>query len=274
VSLSVSLVTYHSPLRELQQTLGCLSAAVAVARAGGIDLVVQLQLVDHSTDVDYCDNLRRWLAAHWPRELGPPDCHYLPENPGYGSGHNRIIRATDSQFHLVINPDVELAEDALLEGLSYLLKMKETVLVAPLGRNRAGEPQFLCKRYPTVSVLLLRAFAPDFLRRWMSSYLGQYEYRELHNDRDPYAVVLVSGCCMLIRSEALRHIEGFSDDFFMYFEDFDLSLRLRDQGTVACLPAMKIVHHGGRSAQKGWAHIRMFVTSGVRFFNRHGWKWI
>ncbi|CAN0484892.1 unnamed protein product, partial [Scytosiphon promiscuus] len=31
-------------------------------------------------------------------------------------------------------------------------------------------------------------------------------------------------------------------------------------------------HTGGHAARKGFAHLRMFVRSGLRFFNTHGWR--
>jgi hypothetical protein len=39
-------------------------------------------------------------------------------------------------------------------------------------------------------------------------------------------------------------------------------------------PAMQIQHHGGYAASKGVGHVGMFIKSGIRFFNDHGWKWI
>jgi hypothetical protein len=79
---------------------------------------------------------------------------------------------------------------------------------------------------------------------------------------------------MYARTDALRAVSGFSDQFFMYFEDFDLSLRLHPVGRLVYLPTMHIVHHGGYSARKGLRHISMFVQSGWKFFRRHGWCWI
>ena len=60
----------------------------------------------------------------------------------------------------------------------------------------------------------------------------------------------------------------------MYFEDYDLSLRMAELGQVQFLPQVRIVHHGGYSARKGWGHIGMFARSGWRFFQTHGWRWI
>jgi hypothetical protein len=36
---------------------------------------------------------------------------------------------------------------------------------------------------------------------------------------------------------------------------------------------MRIIHGGGNAAKKGLKHIGLFVRSGCRFFNSHGWRW-
>jgi GT2 family glycosyltransferase len=58
----------------------------------------------------------------------------------------------------------------------------------------------------------------------------------------------------------------------MYFEDYDLSLRIGKEATVAYEPKARIVHHGGDAARKGLRHVQWFVASAWRFFSRHGWK--
>ena len=79
---------------------------------------------------------------------------------------------------------------------------------------------------------------------------------------------------MLLRREAVRHTNGFDPAFFVYFDDYDLCLRLTQGGTwrIDYLPAIRLVHFGGNTARKSWAHIRMFIAGAVRFFNKHGWK--
>ena len=87
-------------------------------------------------------------------------------------------------------------------------------------------------------------------------------------------IMLASGCFMLVRTRALLAAGGFDDAYFLYFEDFDLSLRLGGQGRLIFNPAMRIVHHGGYAARKGMQHVKYFLRSGVMFFNQHGWRWI
>jgi GT2 family glycosyltransferase len=77
---------------------------------------------------------------------------------------------------------------------------------------------------------------------------------------------------MLARTALFVKLGGFDPRFFMYFEDYDLSLRMGREAAVAYVPQARIVHHGGEAARKGWRHVAWFVTSAGRFFARHGWK--
>jgi len=72
---------------------------------------------------------------------------------------------------------------------------------------------------------------------------------------------------------AIDSTGGFDPRYFLYFEDFDWSVRLNRVTKTAYVPAVQIGHHGGGAAKKGFKHIYYFVKSALRFYRRHGWKW-
>ena len=104
------------------------------------------------------------------------------------------------------------------------------------------------------------------------AYMTAVEMRRLIREKKASPVEIVSGCCMLCRTAALQQVHGFDSDFFLYFEDFDLSLRLGKLGDVVYLPSMRVRHGGGNAATKGGNHQRYFLRSALRFFNKNGWK--
>jgi len=123
-----------------------------------------------------------------------------------------------------------------------------------------------------VWVLFLRGFAPAVLRRRFAQAIDHYEMRDVIADRFVPSVPLASGCFMLARTPLLARVGGFDPRFFMYFEDYDLSLRMGREAQVAYVPQARILHHGGDASNKGLRHVAWFVRSAWRFFARHGWK--
>lgn len=198
-------------------------------------------------------------------------------NIGYGAGHNLVLKDLESDYHLMLNPDVVLDKQCLVNGMAYLLENGSTAMVSPTASDQNDCRQALCKRYPSVMTLFIRGFLPQTLQRQFSNRLGHYEMHELYGTSSdglsPAAVPIISGCFMLCRTKALKAINGFDEGYFLYFEDFDLSLRIGKRGDIAFVPSMKILHGGGYAAKKGFKHIRMFIVSGFRFFNTHGWRW-
>ena len=272
VDLSVSIVVFQPDLEELADTLRSLGAAVERARDAGTLGRVELWVVDNGGAV--AAGLEDTLAAALGRFAPWLSVEVLSShgNVGYGRGHNLAITRAGAGYHLILNPDVILEADALVEGLRYLESHAEVGLITPLVYDTTGARQYLCKRYPSVIVLALRGFGPAFLRRRFGRTLDRYEMRDLPDDAPTSPIPIASGCFMLCRRQTLAAIGGFSPEYFLYFEDFDLSLRFARQAAIAFVPAVRIRHGGGDAAGKGWAHRGMFVRSALTFFRRHGWR--
>ncbi len=196
-------------------------------------------------------------------------------NVGYGRGHNLAIERTSSRYHLILNPDIELESDALVEAIAFMDAHPEVGLLSPMILEDDGCQQFLCRRYPAVFDLFIRGFLPRSLRKPFEKRLDRYEMRDVIGEKD---IVLdppiVSGCFMLYRTEVLKKLGGFDPRYFLYFEDYDLTLRTHDVARVAYVPSVRVLHHGGDAAGKGWTHIKLFIASAYKFFNRFGWKWL
>lgn len=272
--LSVSIVVYHSPFGLLDAAVESLECAMQFAQADGMDLRLVLDVIDNSGRKAYREQLQDWVDSGLQGRFESVNYLCSGRNLGYGAGHNLSIVRACSDYHLVLNPDVSLADDALLAGLQFMQDNPDVIMVNPRAVNTEGRSQHLCKRYPSLLVLFLRAFAPRPLKRLMWTYMSEYELRDQDAPSAAVAAPLMSGCCMLATTDALHRVDGFSERFFMYFEDFDLSMRLLPLGRLMFYPQMQIVHHGGYSARKGLRHIAMFAHSGWKFFRRHGWSWI
>lgn len=272
-TLAISIVTHAPDLAVLAQVLDHLGRALRRAEGDGLLSKAWLAVVDNGPGAGWRAPLQALLdTADWPMATRLYSGH---GNIGYGAGHNLAFPSGEAQFRLILNPDVLLEEDALSAGLRFLAVHPAAGLVAPQAWGGDGRRQYLCKRYPSVLDLSLRGFAPGRLRRWFQARLDRYELREQAADAVLWDPPIASGCFMLCRQTAWQQVGGFCPDYFLYFEDFDLSMRLTALGDarLVYVPAVRIVHLGGYAARKGVRHIALFLRAAVRFFHRHGWRW-
>jgi len=275
-SLTVSIVTYRPDHALLERCVAKLATAIAAARAEGVLASVAVALIDNSGDRDIAQKVIR--LGNESFQASDVRLTYLHghANIGYGAAHNLALHGTGTDWHLVLNPDIELAPDALGAAVRWLDAHPEIGAVVPAVTNPDGQVEYLCKRYPAVLDLALRGFAPGFLRTLFRRRLERYEMRDRigpASSEPVFDIPLMSGACMLVRRRAIDATGGFDPDFFLYFEDYDWSVRLNAVTRSAYLPAVRVVHHGGRAARKGLRHIGWFARSGVRFYNKHGWRW-
>lgn len=280
--LTVSVVVYQLDLPVLRQCLQTLLVSVQTAAARDLLGRLELYVVDNGDNAPALRALLDELQLYGPEVTSIAHLLHAHGNIGFGNAHNLVIHQTaeqfeepdDNDFYLILNPDVFLQPDTLSEGITWLGRHSQTVAVVPSVRDGDGQPVPACKRYPSVLDLLLRGFAPAFIKNLFRKRLDHYEMRDLPDDKPGVDVPIISGCFMLFRHTALQQLQGFDPRYFLYFEDFDLALRAHRLGTLTCLPGMQITHLGGHAARKGLHHIRLFVQSGFLFFNTHGWRWL
>jgi GT2 family glycosyltransferase len=224
-------------------------------------------VIDNGSDLDQAT-----YAALAPSGLADLRVLAGHGNVGYGAGHNLALPCIESDYHLILNPDVELAPDSLAAALTFFEVHPDIGLIAPLVMGDHGKVDYLCRRYPSVFTLLVRGFFP---RRWHAAFakrLDRYELRDQIDEsgelRDKGVGVLeppiISGCFMLYRTRVLKEIAGFDPRYFLYFEDYDLSLRTTKVTRIAYVPSVRIVHSGGGAARKGGAHIRLPLLFALR----------
>ena len=265
-SLSISIVAYFPDTAWLTTTLASLVVALGHARHAAALQRARIYLIDNQAKsgastfaaqlIEAC-NAITWIDKEIIAGQG---------NVGFGCANNLAIsRCPDFDFHLVLNPDVDLAEDALTNALRYLQRHTACAMVSPVATSPDGQPLYLVKRKPDFFTLALRGFAPAWVRKYSRSRLDGYERRETPFDSELSDVQIASGCFMLFRRTALDRTGGFDPAYFLYFEDFDLSYRISKFAGIARVADVRIVHAGGSAAAKGLRHVWLFARSALRF---------
>ncbi len=79
----------------------------------------------------------------------------------------------------------------------------------------------------------------------------------------------ITGCVMTVSTDVFQKISLFDEDFFLYYEDADFSLRARKAGfTLGIIPGAK-AYHKELSKQTNPQKTYFLVLSGLIFFNKH-----
>ena len=264
--LSISIVVYKQDIGIFKRTLE--SIYLRLIEDINIQEKTSIIIIDNGNQKTKLeDAVNSYREKHLKIEIISPK-----KNLGYGSGHNIAIMKSNSDYHLVLNPDVILQKYSLKYGLEYLDSNPQAISVCPKCHDKENKPQYIAKKYPSIFDLFLRGLMPEFIKRYFNKRLSAYEVREITNADKVSEIELMGGCFMLCRTEALKNINGFDERYFLYFEDFALSIELGKLGKLIYLPSMSIIHFGGQTARKGILHIFLFLSSGLKFFNQYGWK--
>ncbi len=274
ISITVSIVLYKSNLTILLKSLQSLIYSFEEIN----------KLEEYTIKINFIDNSPSYISennliflTNFFRDFSDFKWTFknFSNNPGFSFSHNYSIMSENSDIHLILNPDIYLASESLKNSVNYLINHPNTNLVFPKVYEWHEEledkkrMQYLIKSYPSVFVLFLRGFAPTLIRYIFKNYIDKYENKNLNYNLVQENLKIVSGCFMLTRTSVLKSIGGFNEKYFLYFEDFDLSLRI---GKIDYIPNSIVYHKGGNASKKGFKHIIYFLKSMIYFFNNNGWK--
>lgn len=249
--MNVSIVTYRTPLEEMERCLASLRSGV----------VRNIYVVDNASDPE----MERWCCRH-------PEVTYMPgDNVGYGAGHNRALRLSladpSVRYHLVVNSDVSFSPGILDAMTAELERRPDIGQLHPMVLNPDGTPQYTVRRLPTPLDVFGRRFLPArLMRRRNDRYL--LKERDLSRELDvPYH----QGSFMLLRLDALRKVGLFDERFFMYPEDIDLTRRIHTCYRTLYWPRATVVHDHRAASYRSLRMTCIHAVNLARYFNKWGW---
>lgn len=219
-SLSVILLNWNT--KEL--TAACITSLLLHCDAQSFDIIV--------ADNGSTDHSLEYLRQKFPHLT------YLDnkENLGFAEGNNRALAYAMEQgyaYSLLLNTDTYLEHDIIKPLLAYKQKHPEAGAVQPA---------------------ILTATPPHAF--WNGG--GRYSVtwgRTHSNTRNPQKgagkIDWATGCCVLLDHRALQKTGLFNSAYFLYYEDVELSFRLKSKGyEIHYLPDCVLYHHAGASGKK------------------------
>jgi hypothetical protein len=183
-------------------------------------------------------------------------------NFGFAGGNNIGIRhavESDADYILLINNDTTVDENFLQE----LVKAGEL-------DNKVGILGPKIYFYKEPKKIWFAGGKVNWLKNKGTHIgLGEIDSVQYNNKKE---VDYLTGCCLLVKREVVEKIGGLSEDYFLYYEDVDFSLRAKKAG-YKCLyvPESVIYHKVSRSTKPGSpSYIYYHTRNGLVLSKRNG----
>jgi N-acetylglucosaminyl-diphospho-decaprenol L-rhamnosyltransferase len=214
----------------------CLDTVYAHAGSANLDVVV--------VDNESSDGAAELVERHFPLAR-VVQCR----NRGFPHANNRALMTPLARYVLFLNPDTEVVEGEFGELVDLLDARPEVGLLGAKQLTGDGQLFPTIRRFPNAARALGEALTSEGMPG-RPSWVGDRELDPRNYERDRECDWTV-GAFMLARREALLS-SGFMDErFFLYSDEPDLCLRLRQAGwLIMHSPVMTIVHHAGKAGVK------------------------
>ena len=150
------------------------------------------------------------------------------QNLGYGGGNNFGLKISNTDFVLILNPDTVLDKN-FFSNLNEVFKKKDFSLIG-------------CQ-YKHDKIFMPAGF---FKKNEDKNFKKNYD---ILKNKDFIKVDWIAGCSILVNLKKFKHKKLFDDNFFLYFEEYDLCKQLkRFKKKVFLTKKLQIHHYGFKSS--------------------------
>lgn len=257
--ISICIASYNT--RDLLKS--CLTSLLAAAVSDQLSL--QIIVVDNASTDDSVAMVRA--------EFPSVECLALSENIGYGRANNEGLKNATGRYVFILNSDTEVPAGTLRAIVDFMDVRPDVGGVGARLIIPDGSTQISWARQPG----LLWVFCEQtFLDRLPFAKQMIFGCTPDSGHDEAREVDQVCGAAFMVRAEVFHGIGGFDPNFFMYYEDTDLCVRIRREGHKNFyLPEARILHHLGASSKSPERRAQMIISynqSRYYYFNRYHGK--
>ena len=210
------------------------------------------------------------------------------KNEGYGAALNRGITAARTPFVALTNPDVAIQPGGYRELARFMEERPRAAGASGIVVHVREYPSSFVRDqlFPRGQVAVHFGHENVLTRlRFYSGHQTKFPHRpwlvpwSTVPARDEISVSALNGCFGVFRRAALLEIGLFDPRLFLYFEESDLSLRLRTRGYELYVTARTVVVHRsgtGSAATRSRTTELILLNSQYLFFRKHygrGYTW-
>ncbi len=170
-------------------------------------------------------------------------------NLGFGVANNVALEQARGRYFVLLNSDAFFTPGSLRRAIRHMDETPRCGLGGALLQGRNGEWQPSAKSFHSIlgDLTVLTGLADKFPKSKLFGSMSRTWADESH----PAKVDWVPGAFAIIRPSALATIGLFDPRFFLYYEEVDLCLRIKEAGMeIWYWPDILITHLGGQSSKK------------------------
>lgn len=235
------------------------------------EVTLRIVVVDNASG----DGSVELIAARFPEvELIPNST-----NVGFARAINQAFVRCSTPFFMFLNPDTWVARHSISRMVETLGQDPKIAVVGAQLTALGGDPQPSVLAAPT----LFKEFwnlLPELKSLLFLTPLQRAVARNRESRQGAQVMVeAVSGGALMVRSDAFREIGGLDDRFFLYHEEVDMCLALRQRGyRIVLAPDARILHHdalasGFRASKLPADPVLTWRLMGKKLlFEKHGTK--
>ena len=253
MQLSIIIVNYNSKLL-LEQCIGSIKKAIQKIDS-------EIIVVDNNSS----DGSKEYL----PAKLTGIKFIFNSENTGFAKACNQGFKNSSGKYILFLNPDTILTETCLTDCISFFETHPDAgavgIRMVDIKRTFLKESK---RGFPSPVTSFYKLFGLASIFPGSKTFAKYYQGHLPEKENNP--VEVVSGAFMMIRREVFEKVNGFDEDFFMYGEDIDLSIRIRRSGYKNYyLGAISVTHIKGGSTTYNYKYVRDFYGAMKLFVKKH-----
>ncbi|MCK4635662.1 MAG: glycosyltransferase family 2 protein [Candidatus Moranbacteria bacterium] len=243
---------------------------------------LEIILVDNNSTDNSLNLAEQWVATHCSSEKNFSKIYFIKnkKNLGFGAGNNVGIKfafENSADYVFLLNNDALVRKNTISKLIDSIKDESEIGLVSPvIYSDLKYKNIWFCGG--KINWWKMRAEHFDcislFGRKWFQVVFGRERFQTV-----PYTDVeeteYVTGCAMLISKKVFEKVGLFDEFFFLYYEDADLSLRVKKAELKNLIVPSAKVYHQEQSEENQSQKIYWLVLSGILFFRKHGkgfWK--
>ncbi|PMJ72617.1 galactosyltransferase-related protein [Vibrio splendidus] len=184
---------------------------------------------------------------------------------GFGENNNYVFNhlnerglINDNDFFLVINPDVYISLSEVQSLEREIRSINSDIYTINLfsDKKHLNHEQSI-KRFPKLTSPI----------RALLRNKNRNDVYDKHQINNPIKIDWAAGSFLLFKKESYIRLNGFNEDFFMYFEDAEICRRAnKNKMTLTYIPSIKAMHTGAFKNRDVFSrHFLWYLKSYVRY---------